>query len=198
MPTRPTSCALPIIILLSFAGGYGQSETSPSSKEQTDASLKLETEAESLLNEIVAEAPALKLPDNQVRIQIIVGDLLWRREPVRARSLFTTAGVIITRLTSTTAADRRDDLEMAKGLRRELVLTAARHDVDLAFELFRSTRIPANDKKFDREADASLEQSLLAIVALTDPALAYKKMIESLEAGEYPEGVPDVLRQLYR
>src|SRR5262249_51112845 len=72
------------------------------------------------------------------------------------------------------------------------------HDVDLAFELFRSTRIPANDKKFDREADASLEQSLLAIVALTDPTLAYKKMIESLEAGEYPEGIPAVLRQLYR
>ena len=198
MRNRPTSYALPIIILFAFAGVYGQSETSPSSKEQTDANLKLESNAESLLNEVVAEAPALKLPDNQVRIQIIAGDLLWRREPVRARSLFTMAGVIVARLASTTAADRGDDLEIAKGLRRELVLTAARHDVDLAFELFRATRIPANDKKFDREADAGLEQSLLAIVARTDPTLAYRKMVESLEAGEYPEGIPAVLRQLYK
>jgi len=198
MPTRPTSYALPIIILLAFAGGYGQSETSPSSKEQTDANLKLESKAVSLLNEVVAEAPALRLADNQVRIQIMAGDLLWRREPVRARSLFTTAGVIIARLVATTAADRRDDLEMAKGLRRELVLTAARHDLDLAFELFRATRLPANDKKLDKEADAGLDQSLLAIVALTDTTLAYRKMIESLEAAEYPESIPAVLRQLYR
>ena len=45
------------------------------------------------------------------------------------------------------------------------------------------------------EAD-TLEQSLLAVIANTDPKVAYQKASEALDKGEYPTSLARVLAQL--
>ena len=48
--------------------------------------------AVSLLDQLLADAGALKLPENRVYVQISAGDLLWDRDEPRARVLFGEAG----------------------------------------------------------------------------------------------------------
>ena len=190
---------------------YGQGETSPESaiaqqhplsKEQEEKKLKLESRAVALLEQVVSEAQALKLPENRVRVQIAAGDMLWARNQTRARGLFSDAGAAIAQMTWQSDRGDRDEAEITARLRRELVLTAARHDADLAFQLLSSTRPlartnAANDTRFGTDSDTSLDQTLLSIIASSDPRMAYRKAIESLDGGEYPAGVGSVLRQLY-
>lgn len=205
------------LVILGFAfvtplTSYGQGETPPESaiaeqqplsKEQEEKKLTLESKAVTLLEQVVSEAQALKLPENRVRIQIAAGDMLWTRNQVRARGLFSDAGAAIAQMTWQTDRGDRDEAEITARLRRELVLTAARHDADLAFQLLSSTRPraqtnnAANDTRFDTGSDTSLDQSLLSIIASSDPKMAYRKAIESLDGGEYPAGVGSVLRQLH-
>ena len=190
---------------------YGQGETPPEpaiaeqqplSKEQKEEKLKLESKAVTLLEQVVSEAQALKLPENRVRVQIAAGDMLWVSNRARARGLFSDAGAAIAQMTRQTDREDRDEAETTARLRRELVLTAARHDADLAFQLLSLTRPlartnAANDARSDTGSDTSLDQTLLSIIASSDPKIAYRKAIESLDGGEYPAGVGSVLRQLY-
>ena len=205
------------LVILGFAfvtplTSYGQGETPPEpaiaqqqplSKEQEEEKLKLESKAVALLEQVVSEAQALKLPENRVRVQIAAGDMLWARDQARARGLFSDAGAAIAQMTWQTDRGDRDEAETRARLRRELVLTAARHDADLAFQLLNSTRPlartnnAANDTRFGTDSDTSLDQTLLSIIASSDPKMAYRKAIESLDGGEYPAGVGSVLRQLY-
>lgn len=205
------------LVILGFAfvtplASYGQGETPPESaiaeqqplsKEQEQEKLKLENKAVTLLEQVVSEAQALKLPENRVRVQIAAGDMLWARDQARARGLFSDAGAAIAQMTWQTDRGDRDEAETRARLRRELVLTAARHDADLAFQLLSSTRPrarannAANDTRFDTGSDTSLDQSLLSMIASSDPKMAYRKAIESLDGGEYPAGVGSVLRQLH-
>ena len=191
---------------------YGQGETLPEpataeqqplSKEQEEEKLKLESKAVTLLEQVVSEAQALKLPENRVRVQIAAGDVLWARNQARARGFFSDAGAAIAQMRWQTDREDRDEAETRARLRRELVLTAARHDADLAFQLLSLTRPlartnnAANDTRSGTDSDTSLDQTLLSIIASSDPKMAYRKAIESLDGGEYPAGVGSVLRQLY-
>lgn len=206
------------LVVLGFAlvpplTSYGQAETLPESaiapqpqplsQEQKEAKLKLESKAVTLLEQVVSEAQALKLPDNRIRVQIAAGEMLWGRDQARARGLFSDAGAAITQMTWQTDRGDRDEAETAARLRRELVLTAAGHDAELAFQLLGSARPlartnnAANDTRFDTGSDTDLEKSLLSIIASRDPKMAYRKAIESLDGGKYPGGVGSVLRQLY-
>src|SRR5262249_44977864 len=189
-----------ILAVFGLAHGQSSSPTSQSqssiSKEPRETDPKLVRKALGLLEEVAADAGALKLVDNQVRVQTVVGDVLWERDAARARGLFSAAGVAVAQLMATTGGDRRD-AELASRLRRELVLTVARHDAELAFQILRSTRPAAGDKRFDDADDVSLEQSLVSIVAAKDPIAAYKKVMDLLEAGKYPSDVASLLHQLY-
>ena len=40
-----------------------------------------------LLDELLGEAQSLKLPENRVRVHAFAADLLWERDPGRARAL---------------------------------------------------------------------------------------------------------------
>jgi len=205
------------LVLLGFAivtslTSYGQGETTPEpaiaeqqplSKEQKEEKLKLQSKAVTLVEQVVSEAQTLKLPENRIRVQIAAGDMLWERDQARARGLFNDAGAAIAQTTWQTDREDRDEAETRARLRRELVLTAARHDADLAFQLLNSTRPlartnnAANDTRSGTDSDTSLDQTLLSIIASHDPKMAYRKAIESLDGGEYPAGVASVLRQLY-
>src|SRR5437868_5597493 len=50
-----------------------------------------EKQALALLEQVVTDSAALKLPENRIQLQIIAADLLWTRNEARARSLFDAA-----------------------------------------------------------------------------------------------------------
>jgi hypothetical protein len=175
----------------------GPANDQPLSKDQREDKLKLESKAVALLEEVVSGSHVLKLSDNRVRVQIIAADMLWSRDQPRARALFNGAAMAITQMTSHADGENRDRADLAARLRRELVPTVAPHDAELAFQLLRSTRPEANDKRFDLNAETNLEESLLTIIASSDLTTAYRKIVELLDAGEFPAGAESVLRQLY-
>src|SRR5689334_5747273 len=176
-----------------------QDTTTPDAAKAQEDKAKLEAKATTLLEQLVGEAQALKLPENRIRVQIIAGDLLWDHSAARARGFFNDAGSVLSQLM--VDASDREDFQILTRLRQELVLSAGRHDAELGYQLLRQTQPPANANANNRrrggfpEVD-NLEQSLLAVVANTDPKVAYQKASEALDKGEFPTSLARVLAQL--
>src|SRR6266571_8687090 len=94
---------VPVLVLLASAGlAVAQNATnqtataqaSPDPQQQQEEKAKLEKKATVLLDQVVSEAQALKLPENRIRVQIAAGDMLWDRSAARARGLLVDAGAI--------------------------------------------------------------------------------------------------------
>jgi hypothetical protein len=171
----------------------------------TDPKAAAEKQAYALLDDVIADAQGLKLPENRSRMQTAAADLLWKHDEARARTLFTNAAAGIAELMQQQPTDRADRQALAQSraamqLRQELVLTVARHDAAFAYQLFQTMRQPAtNDNQNARmlpDADSVLEQMLLAQVAATDPDLAVRKAEEMLSKGQYSPVLAAVLAQL--
>src|ERR1051325_9441755 len=181
-----------------------QDTTTPDAAKAQEDKAKLETKAAALLEQVVSEAQALKLPENRIRVQIIAGDLLWERSAARARGFFNDAGSALSQLM--VDASDRDDFQTVTRLRQELVLSAGRHDADLGYQLLRQTQPPANVNANNNRRRAggpggfpqadNLEQNLLAVIASTDPKVAFQKASEALDKGDYPMSLARVLAQL--
>jgi hypothetical protein len=172
----------------------------PDPQQQQQEKVKLEKKATALLEQVIAEAQSLRLPENRIRVQITAADMLWDRNQGRALSLFTEAGASVAQLTVGVDRGDRDEVRGLAQLRQDLVLTAARHDADLAYQLLRSTQSQTPDQNAANgrrgAPQGNLDQSLLAAVAATDPKVAYQKAVESLDKGEYPSSLSKVLAQL--
>jgi hypothetical protein len=179
---------------------------SPTATPSDEAKSALEKQAYALLEDVVTDAQALKLPENRVRMQVAAADLLWKRDEGRARTLFTNAAAALTELLQQANGnnDRQAFNQARTGvqLRQELVLAVARHDAPLAYQIFQTTRPQqqtATDVRGGRQFmndDSFLEQRLLALVAATDPALALRKAEEMLDKGDYSATLASVLTQL--
>ncbi len=171
----------------------------PQSDEQKQKEKEAsEKKATALLDQIVGEVPMLKLPENRIRIEIAAGDLLWKRNEARARSMFSVAADGVAEMMHSTDGNTQ---RWAAQLRQEVVLTAAQHDAALAYQLLATTRslTPAPDtaSNFRRPSpDSNLEENLLARVAALDPKLAAQKIEEALAKGQYPNTLGQVLAQL--
>ena len=195
----------------------------PSAEDQDKQKAEHEKNAYRLLDQIVDEAQTLRLVENRVRIQLNAADLLWEQNQGRARSLFSSAAEGIAELnrTQSTNNDRRNQVVDANGfglqgygppnmrvfqLRQELVLTAARHDAALAYQLLASTKPPANtqptanarDPRLQLNSEDNLEQQLLGRIASLDPKFAAQNADQMLEKGQFPSTVSDVINQLYK
>lgn len=183
-----------------------QVTTAPLTDEQQKEKAALEKKALVLLDQVIAEAPSLKLPENRIRLQINIADLLWQRNEARARTLFSQAGEGVAEMIRSTDANspnqRRSGGQTRRPtqLREELVLTVARHDASLAYQLLASTRslTPPADNAMGQtfNSDQNLEQILLSQVALLDPKLALQNAEQLLEKGQYPRTLASVLYQL--
>ena len=192
-----------ILLIAAIAVNAQETATPDAAKAQEDKA-KLEAKAASLLEQVVNEAQALKLPENRIRVQIIAGDLMWDRSAARARGFFNDAGSALSQLM--VDASDRDDYQTVTRLRQELVLSAGRHDAELGYQLLRQTQPPANvNANANRRRGGgpgtftepdNLEQNLLAVIANTDPKIAYQKASEALDKGDYPTSLARVLAQL--
>ncbi|HVS81626.1 MAG TPA: hypothetical protein VHE60_07810 [Pyrinomonadaceae bacterium] len=173
---------------------------SPDPQQQQEEKAKLERKATVLLEQVIAEAQALKLPENRIRVQIAAGDMLWDRNATRARGLFVDSGAGLAQMYVDADRTDRNEMQALNQLGQELVLTAARHDGELAYQLLRSaqpqTDNAGNGRRVGPPSQNAPEQMLLAAIAKTDPKLAYQKTVESLDKGEYPSSLNTVLAQL--
>ena len=201
----------PFLMLLASAGfaiaqdatsQTATAQSSPDPQQQQEEKAKLEKKAAVLLEQVVSEAGALKLPENRIRVQIAAGDMLWDRSPVRARGLLSDAGAMLSQMILEGDRTDRDEMQTLNQLRQDLVLTAGRHDAELGYQLLRSTQLPANTtnaaggRRVGFDPQGNLEQNLLATIAATDPKVAYQKASEALDKGEYPTALNRVLAQL--
>src|SRR2546429_5115903 len=201
----------PFLMLLASAGcaiaqdagsQTATAQSSPDPQQQQEEKAKLEKKAAVLLEQVVSEAGALKLPENRSRVQIAAGDMLWDRSPVRARGLLSDAGAMLSQMILEGDRTDRDEMQTLNQLRQDLVLTAGRHDAELGYKLLRWTQLPANTtnaaggRRVGFDPQGNLEQNLLATIAATDPKVAYQKASEALDKGEYPTALNRVLAQL--
>jgi hypothetical protein len=195
----------------------------PSAEELEKQKAEREKNAYRLLDQVIDEAQSLRLVENRVRIQINAADMLWDQNQGRARGLFSMAGEGVAELgrTPVTPNNRRGipdgNVFTFQGppgqqtirnyqLRQELVLTAARHDATLAYQLLAATKPPANiqaaaDVRGPRAqlvSDENLEQTLLGRVAALDPKLAAQNADQMLEKGQFPNTLSEVINQLYK
>ena len=197
----------------------------PSAEELEKQKAEREKNAYRLLDQIIDESQSLRLPENRVRIQVNAADLLWDQNQGRARSLFASAAEGIAELNRTQAANnnrRNQGVVDADGfafqgnngppnmrafqLRQELVLTAARHDAALAYQLLASTKPPANtqpaanarDPRVQMTSEDNLEQQLLGRIASLDPKFAAQNADQMIDKGQFPATVTDVINQLYK
>jgi hypothetical protein len=178
------------------------SQLTPANTQTDEEKLKeqeaYEKKATALLEQVVSEVQLLKLPENRIRVQIAAGDLLWKHNEQRARSMFLLATDGVAEMMRSTD----DNLQRsAVQLRQEVVMTAAQHDAALAYQLLATTRslAPPSDTSNDfrrRDPANSLEESLLARVAAIDPKLAAQKVEEVLAKGQYPNTLAQVLAGL--
>lgn len=191
----------------------------PSTEEQEKEKAEREKNAYRLLDQIVDEAQSLRLAENRVRVQLSAADMLWDQNQARSRSLFSMAAESVAELgrTQASAITRRGNgMAVPNGygpqnlrsfqLRQELVLTAAKHDATLAYQLLAITKPPlppqtTDDVRSNRSAmtsDDALEQALLSRVAALDPKLAAQNAEQMLEKGQFPFSLPQVIGQLQR
>jgi hypothetical protein len=198
----------------------------PSADELEKQKTERETNAYRLLDQVIDEAQSLRLVENRVRIQINAADMLWDKNQGRARGLFSMAGEGVAELWRSQAnANNNRRQIMPDGnsftfqgpqgppnfrnvqLRTELVLSAARHDAALAYQLLAATKPPANVQqptadgrgpRIQQLSDDNLEQTLLGRVAALDPKLAAQNAEQMLAKGQFPSTMSEVINQLYK
>lgn len=184
--------------------------------EELEKKAEREKNAYRLLDQVIDEAQSLRLTENRVRVQINAADMLWDKNQGRSRSLFQMAGEGLAELGRTPPpTNNRRPQEAANQdrrafqLRQELVLAAAKHDAQLAYQLLATTKPPTpvvqvvnNDPRTPRppqfNSEDNLEQALLGRIAALDPKLAATNAEQMMEKGQFPRSVSEVINQLYR
>lgn len=180
-----------------------EAATTPTAEEQQEKAAR-EKRAFVLLEQLVDEAQLLRLPENRVRMQIGAGEMLWQSNEGRARSLFAQAGEGVAEIfrsavtESPISSERRNfnQIRTPIQLRQELVMTVARYDAPLAYQLLAATRPPTELMNNGVNFEDELEQRLLAQVAALDPKVALQNAEDLLAKGKYPGSLLDVLIQL--
>ena len=182
----------------------------PSAEEAEKVKAEREKNAFRLLDQVIDEAQSLRLSENRVRVQINAADALWDKNQNRARALFAMAaeGVAeIGRNQQPGTGSRRDGNQDRRAfqMRQELVLAAAKHDAQLAYQLLATTKpaVPVaqtnNNMRNPRQpvdSEDSLEQMLLGRIASLDPKLAAQNAEQMMEKGQFPRTLAEVISQL--
>lgn len=152
---------------------------------------RAEEGAYALLDEAIAKAQTLRLPENRIRMQTAAACMLWPRDAARARAVIKEGASALASLIA--AADKADPRSAAQGqaytvLRFELVQMIASRDAKLALDFLRNTRQEqpaarryASASTPDRER--ALELTLAAEIAPGDAKEAARIARESLSGG---------------
>ncbi len=196
--------ALGIVLSLVPNGQAQETVEQPNNQEAKDS---LEKKALTLLEQVATESGQLRLPENRIRLQMMMGDMLWPHNEARARALFDAAAAALLELRKNAQTNRRslrrgydEGEQSALQLRQQLLMTVAEHNAQLAYQLLQTTRLPVlpTNTPYNREAgiEANLEQTLLMQIALTDPQLALKNAEAMLDKGQYSYSLMQIIAGL--
>lgn len=167
----------------------GQNEQPSQTAEEKEAARKeLERKAVEMLDGLIIDARALRIPENRVRVLTSAADLLWPRDEKRARALFRDAAAAVNEAAGVNKSGDEEKRDRARSsvymLRDELVRTAARRDPQLALELLRATRqAPPTTEPGPGYMELGLETKLAAQVSARDPKRALQMAEENLARG---------------
>lgn len=185
LPLR--SLTLSLLLLASNAAAQTPQAPKQSDEEKAKARKELERKALSLLDETLQGAQALKLAENRAALRAQAADLIWAHDEKRARALFREA------VTDIVAAQSNADTMRERGwmliqLRAQMLYMVAGRDAQFALELLRESRTQpeaAAQARMYGEPDDELrlEQSLVSLVAASDPKAALRMAEESLSKG---------------
>jgi len=181
-----------VLLTLVLLNPLAQAQT-PSSPEQAaqEAELKKariarDRKALALVEEIIKETESLKLPENRIRIQIALADLLWQRDEPRAVSFFKDAAAGLGELTAALNVEHPDYnlVQLPSQMRGEILAVVARHDARLALDFLRSTRPAAPQPgSVQPDVEAQMEMRLASGIAGKDVNEALRIAEESLKKG---------------
>ncbi len=164
-----------------------------------------------ILDQAVGDAAALKLPQNRAIVYAIAGDLYWKFDEKRARSLFHDSGNEILTANAEAEKEKKDSddpyLQMFdfSDIRNQILPMIAKHDADLALELLVQTRpvkiaealakasqpnakqdtgmFNFNPDQYRVRQEIALEQSFAVLAAEQNPDKAIKLIKDSLAKG---------------
>ena len=164
---------------------------------------KSEEKVYALVEDAIARAQSLKLPENRIQFQTMAACLLWPRDEGRARALIRESMTALAALVN--SADRGDpryatQMQLYTVLRFEIVRRVAARDAKLALDFLRATRQDRNTVRYAQSApsldpEQALELALAAQFADSNTAEAARIAEESLRTG-IAAGLLDVLRKL--
>jgi hypothetical protein len=172
------------------SSGRAQEVARPASAgtQAAEPARELEAKALSLLQTAVADAQALRLTENRVRVQVTAAGLLWSHDEEAARALLSQATEgIRALLVGLDPADPQshEKSQIVWQLRTELLQAIAQRDPKLALDFLRATRQPPFlGQQHDQEL--ALELDLAARVAAQDPREAARLIEEGVRRGLTP------------
>ncbi|HXQ71055.1 MAG TPA: hypothetical protein VN844_11235, partial [Pyrinomonadaceae bacterium] len=210
------------LVVITFVPVFAQDQSTqqptqqptPTTEELEKAQAEKQKNAYRLLDQIIDEAQSLRLPENRVRVQTTAADMLWDSNQGRARSLFSMAAESVAEMgrqqqqqNNTNRRPGPQNVERrAFQLRQDLVMAAARHDAQLAYQLLAITKpaaLPAptgNDPRLQRvqgTPEDNLEQMLLGRIAAIDPKFAAQNAEQMMDKGQFPRSLTEVLNNLF-
>lgn len=199
---RVPQCGAVLLGLLFGLGGVLQAQDAAPTALTAEQQAAQQEKAYKLLGEIIADAPALRLPENRIRIQVTTGNLLWERDQPRARAVFNEAATALAAMMQAVSGNDMEyfrQIRTPTQLREELLRLVVERDPQLAYEILQATRPPeppANSPLRGRSSEAELEFSLLAKIAASDPALALRRAEELLDKNQFPGSLASMITQL--
>jgi hypothetical protein len=171
-------------------------------REEKKDDPELQQKVLAILDELIADAPSFKLPENRIRIMSVAADMLWQQDEKRARALFLEAANLLSQLIhqSEDAPDAIPE-NFRWGFfqqRQEIVQMIAAHDAQLASDFLAATRPPADGKNnlYNPENEAQLELTLAQQIARQDPKKALQIAKEKLATAKSPSVVSSILYSL--
>jgi hypothetical protein len=178
-----------LLLLIPLASAQSPADQSAAqAAEQKKVREERERKAAAIVEEVIKETQSLKLPENRIRIQIALTDVLWPRDEQRARALFKDA---VAGLGDIVAAVDGGDPEysnlahLPSQLRQEILQVIAKHDARLALDFLRSTRptSPQQRQYSQPNVEAQLELRIAGEVAAKDSKEALRIGEEALKNG---------------
>lgn len=135
------------ILIVSVSAAAPQTSPTESLSEKEKAAQELEKEAIKLAQQSATEAGSLKLWQNRALIYAMAGDLFWKADPKKARSLFKDAAnelVLGNQVPKEKSKNYYEDYGWWQDAspRRSVLLMVAAYDADLALDMLLETRPP--------------------------------------------------------
>ena len=153
----PFSRFISLLVVFSIVCGsvFARLPLKKSDSEKENPASEIEKNAIELLEQVIGETAALKLPENRALIYAMTGETLWTRDEKRARSLFHAAGGEILQVVNTkteksdsrsSESDRPDVFKRRQAeilnLRQMILLALAQRDAEMALEILQLSRPP--------------------------------------------------------